>query len=108
MPQGWQESGNRQERSQALMSSGLSIPQDVMERAAAWAIQQALERVDVDSIKCISAKQAAEQLGISVDSFKRLARATDYLDLGEKLPRWSLKDIRQLIESRKVKAPRSA
>jgi predicted DNA-binding transcriptional regulator AlpA len=44
---------------------------------------------------------ATPMLKISAQSFRKIA--PPHVDLGEKLYRWSLKDIRQLVDSRRVK-----
>lgn len=85
------------------MTPGLSIPADILERALGWAAQQAIEQAGVESIKCLTIKQAAAQLSISVSSFRKLVTKIGYIDLGEKLPRFSVKQIKLLIEMRTVK-----
>jgi predicted DNA-binding transcriptional regulator AlpA len=44
---------------------------------------------------------ATPMLKISAQSFRKIA--PPHVDLGEKLYRWSLKDIKALVDSRKVK-----
>lgn len=84
------------------MPPGLLIPDDLAFRALAWAAQQRFESVDVESVKLLKATQAAKLLGIPTPAFRRLA--ADHIDFGEKTTRWSLKDIKALIEKRRVKA----
>jgi predicted DNA-binding transcriptional regulator AlpA len=83
------------------LMSALSIPQDLAERALGWAFQQRLESVDVEAATLLTVKEAAAMLKISAQSFRKIA--PPHVDLGEKLYRWSLKDIRQLVDSRRVK-----
>ncbi len=84
------------------MSAGLSIPQDVLERALGWAAQQRFESVDVEAITMLTTKEAAEKLKITPKVFRKLAG--DHFDFGERRFRWSLKDIRAIAEKRRVKA----
>lgn len=83
------------------MNDGLTVSKDVAERALGWAFQQRLESVDVEATTLLTVKEAAAMLKISPHSFRKIAPA--HIDLGEKLYRWSLKDIRALIESRRTK-----
>lgn len=87
------------------MSDGLTIPADVLERALEQAALKHLESVDVEAITHVDTKTAAKLLSIPPRVFRKLA--LDYVDFGELRRRWSLKEIKQLVEARKVRARKS-
>lgn len=85
------------------MSAGLTIPNDLLERALSWAAQQRFEAVNVEAITLLTAKEAAAKLSMPVKAFRKLA--TDHIDFGgAKRLRWSIADIRTLVEKRRVKS----
>ena len=58
--------------------------------------------MDVEEATLLTVKEAAAMLKISPHSFRKIAPA--HIDLGQKLYRWTLKDLKALVESRRVKS----
>lgn len=83
------------------MSDALQIPNDLMQRALSWAAQQRFESVDMESVTLLTAEEAAKMLKITPRAFRNIA--VDSIDFGERRARYSLKDIKALIEKRRIK-----
>lgn len=83
------------------MSAGLVIPEDVLVEALSKAIHNRVSSVDLDELKLITAKQAADMFGITPQSFREIA--ADAFDLGQRRTRWSLKEIKEILETRRVR-----
>jgi hypothetical protein len=83
------------------MLPGFTVTDDLAFRALGWAFQQRLESVDVEAVTMLTAKEAAALLKISTQCFRRIA--ADHFDFERGNSRWSLKDIKQLADSRRIK-----
>lgn len=86
------------------MSLTLSIPSDVLERAIAEAVSSVV-KAGAEDLQMLDAKQASELLKITPQAFRKLAG--DSFDFGQRRARWSLRELRELVETRRVKATRS-
>jgi hypothetical protein len=83
------------------MKQSLTIPADIVERALKAAFSEHLANIDLEDVKLYTAKEAAGMLKLTQQGFRRIAK--DQVDFGPQSKRWSLKDIRHLIELRRVK-----
>lgn len=86
------------------MSDALTIPPDVLKDALTEAFAKCFA-ASAEDIKCIDAAEAAMMLGITPAAFRSIAQ--DHHDFGPRNTRWSLRQIRELKESRRVKAASS-
>lgn len=84
-----------------MNSDTISIPKELLERALSAAFRENVKSLEVESLKLIDAKEAANLLGITPRAFRNIA--CDHFDFGTKRARWSLKDLRQIIEKRRVR-----
>ena len=84
------------------MSAAFTIPAAVMERALSAALLEHVGKVDVEALTMCDAMEAGKLLKISPQAFR--AMALEHFDFGARRTRWSLKEIRQLVEQRRVKA----
>lgn len=82
----------------------IGIPDEVLERAVAMAIQQRTDTMNLDDVTVFDAHEAAARLKITPQAFRKLS--CDYIDFGSRQRRWTIKDIKALIEKRRVKARR--
>lgn len=81
--------------------SGLLIPAKVLEQAVRAAVLQSIGAVDVEALSILTAKEAAAILKLTPARLRQLR--ADCFDMGRGNTRWSLKDIRALLEKRRVK-----
>lgn len=86
----------------APISQALTIPADVLERALGIALGERLATVDVEALELLDAKAAAKLLKLTPQGFRLIAK--EHIDFGERRMRWSMKNLKALIEARKVKA----
>ncbi len=82
------------------MNLSVTVPNEVMERV----LRDAMSTLDLDAVTLVDAKKAAELLKLTPRAFKEVAR--DFFDFGERRTRWSVAELRELIESRRVKSTR--
>ena len=85
-----------------MSSSAITIPQETLERALSAAFREDVKSLDVESLRMVDAREAAKLLGITPQALRRIA--CDHFDFGARRTRWSLKELRQLTEKRRVRA----
>lgn len=76
----------------------ISIPDELIKDAIKEVLDQKLE---IDDLKLLDINQAAKLLGMTKESVRNLK--VDTIDFGERTTRWSLADLRKVIESKRVK-----
>ena len=82
----------------------MTIPPSVATRlwdAAAKELAQIM-REEIADAQLITMQQAADMLGVSKPTVRHLLK--DWVDLGVQCPRVSLRDVKQLIDRRRVPA----
>lgn len=75
----------------------LTIPEDVFIRAL-----KESAAANMDSLQMVTAKEAAGLLKLTPQAFREIA--TDHFNFGPHRTRWSLADIKALIEKRRIKS----
>ena len=83
------------------MSGSLSIPEKTITRAFEKALAKHVASLDVEGLTLLDANAAAKMFGITPQAFREIA--LEHFDLGSRRTRWSLTDLRAILEKRKVK-----
>lgn len=83
-------------------SPDVIIPGEVFASALRTAILERMDALDLESIKLLNAKDAARLFNISPATLRK--GRIDCIDFGERNMRWSIKDLKAAVESRRVKA----
>jgi predicted DNA-binding transcriptional regulator AlpA len=60
--------------------------------------------VHLDELRLLDASQAAQMLGVTVQTFRNIAEREGlrYVDMGERNSRWSVTELRELIARRRM------
>jgi predicted transcriptional regulator len=87
------------------MTNSLTIPNDILERAIVSAVREQLQAMDLESMRLLTSVQVADLLEVTPHAVRKFADV-DHIDLGQRHRRWTLADIKGLIERRRVKARR--
>jgi hypothetical protein len=80
--------------------SGIELPQSMFSDTLAKVLEQ-----KVEELRLVDAKTAGQMLSMTDRGFRELAKreGVDHFDMaGERRTRWSLADIRSLINKRRV------
>lgn len=87
------------------MIPALKVPAEVFGPALKAAILEAMAKMDLEDVTLFTSKEAAALLKVTPQRFRQIAK--DVIEFGPQSKRITVRDLKAIVESRRVKAVRS-